>query len=182
MIFLSKWFFTYIKSWRFLCQNCHLSPLLRKNFRGQVLKKAIPGRFLCAPLFSRKDASMLGGKTDRCWGERRVDLRRRESSLLTTFWSESTLSSWWLGGPALRHGSLNSLFKVAWHQSTLDLSTLDNQSTLETCAQYWLPSVVTGSIMGSPGLLSSLPGAGFGVQIYNKYICMYIYIYIGYRV
>ena len=38
---------------------------------------------------------------------------QRENSLLTSFWSESTLSSWWSGGPASRHGSLNSLFQVA---------------------------------------------------------------------
>jgi len=39
----------------------------------------------------------------------------RESSLSTTYWSESTLSSRWFGGPASRHGSLNSLFQVALH-------------------------------------------------------------------
>jgi len=39
----------------------------------------------------------------------------RESSLLTTYWSKATLSSWWLGGPALRHGNLNSLFQVVLH-------------------------------------------------------------------
>ena len=36
----------------------------------------------------------------------------RESSLLTTYWSESTLSSRWFGGPASRHGSLNSFFQA----------------------------------------------------------------------
>ena len=39
----------------------------------------------------------------------------RESSLLTTCWSESTLSSRWFGGPASRHGSLTSVFRVALH-------------------------------------------------------------------
>jgi hypothetical protein len=38
---------------------------------------------------------------------------RRESSLLTTYWSESTTSSRCLSRLALRHGSLNSLFHVA---------------------------------------------------------------------
>ena len=38
-----------------------------------------------------------------------------ESSLLTSYWSESTTSSWCVGRPALRHGSLNSLFHVAWY-------------------------------------------------------------------
>ena len=41
--------------------------------------------------------------------------RERESSLSTTYWSESTLSSWWLGGQASCHGSLNPLFQVALH-------------------------------------------------------------------
>ena len=40
---------------------------------------------------------------------------KRESSLLTTFWSETTLSSKRFGGPASRHGSLNSLFQAAVH-------------------------------------------------------------------
>ena len=35
--------------------------------------------------------------------------------LLTPYRSKSTLSSIWLGGPASRHGSLNSLFQVALH-------------------------------------------------------------------
>ena len=39
--------------------------------------------------------------------------RERENSLLTTYWSESTLSSWWLGGPASCHESLNFVFQVA---------------------------------------------------------------------
>ena len=38
--------------------------------------------------------------------------RERESSVFTTYWSESTLSSKLFGGPASRHGSLNSLFQV----------------------------------------------------------------------
>ena len=40
-------------------------------------------------------------------------LVRRMSSLLTTYWSESILSSSWFGGPTSRHKSLNSLFQVA---------------------------------------------------------------------
>ena len=36
--------------------------------------------------------------------------RERESSLLSTYWSGSTDA---FGGPASRHGSLNSLFQVA---------------------------------------------------------------------
>jgi len=40
---------------------------------------------------------------------------KREGSVLTASWSESTSSSWWLGGPASRHGSLNSFFQVALH-------------------------------------------------------------------
>ena len=39
----------------------------------------------------------------------------RESYVLTTYWFESTLSSCRLGGPAPRHGILNSLFQVALH-------------------------------------------------------------------
>jgi len=34
---------------------------------------------------------------------------KKESSLSTTYWSESTLSPSWLGGPATRHESLNSV-------------------------------------------------------------------------
>jgi len=41
-----------------------------------------------------------------------VMVGQRESSLLTTYWSESTLSSWWLGGPASRHWGLNYLGHV----------------------------------------------------------------------
>ena len=37
----------------------------------------------------------------------------RESSLLTTYWSESTSSSSWFAGPASRLGSLNFLFQAA---------------------------------------------------------------------
>ena len=37
----------------------------------------------------------------------------RESSVLTTYWPESTWSSRLFSGPASRHGSLNSLFQVA---------------------------------------------------------------------
>ena len=47
--------------------------------------------------------------------------RGSESSLLTTYWSESTLSSRCFGGPALRHGSLNSLFQVAT-KTSLDVN------------------------------------------------------------
>ena len=35
---------------------------------------------------------------------------QRGEPLLTTYWSESTSSSRWFGGPASRHESLNSLF------------------------------------------------------------------------
>ena len=38
-----------------------------------------------------------------------------KSSLLTTYWSESTLSSWWLVGPASRNRSLNFFFQEALH-------------------------------------------------------------------
>jgi hypothetical protein len=38
-----------------------------------------------------------------------------ESSLLTTCWSKSTSSSRRFGGPASRHGNLNSLFQIALH-------------------------------------------------------------------
>ena len=38
-----------------------------------------------------------------------ANTEEQESSLLTTYWSESTIPS----RPALRHGSLNSLFHVA---------------------------------------------------------------------
>jgi len=41
--------------------------------------------------------------------------RDLESSLLTTYWSESNLSLRWFGGPASRLGSLNSLFQIALH-------------------------------------------------------------------
>jgi hypothetical protein len=34
---------------------------------------------------------------------------------LTTYWSKSILSSWWLGGPAWRHGNLNFLSQEALH-------------------------------------------------------------------
>jgi len=37
-----------------------------------------------------------------------------ETSPLTTYWSELTLSSRWFGGPAWLHGSLNSLFQVGY--------------------------------------------------------------------
>ena len=40
-------------------------------------------------------------------------LMQGESSVLSTSWSASTLLSWWLGGPASRHGSLNFLLQVA---------------------------------------------------------------------
>ena len=46
---------------------------------------------------------------------RKFHLRQRETSLLTTYWPESTLSSWWSGGPASHHGSLSSHFQVALH-------------------------------------------------------------------
>ena len=36
-------------------------------------------------------------------------------SSLTTYWSESIISSSWLGWPASRHGSLSSLFQVVLH-------------------------------------------------------------------
>ena len=38
-------------------------------------------------------------------------MRYRETSVLTTYWSETG----WLGGPASRHGRLNSFFQVALH-------------------------------------------------------------------
>ena len=41
-----------------------------------------------------------------------------ESSLSTIWWSESTFSSWWLGEPASRHGSLNFLFQTHNHRLT----------------------------------------------------------------
>ena len=39
--------------------------------------------------------------------------RQRESPLLTTYWTESTLSSRWFGRSASRHGPLDSFFQVA---------------------------------------------------------------------
>jgi hypothetical protein len=50
------------------------------------------------------------GSPDACRLEPFDPSRERESSLLTTYWSGSTDV---FGGPALRHGSLNSLFQVA---------------------------------------------------------------------
>ena len=50
------------------------------------------------------------------WAERDfLDEGQRECALLTTYWSESTSSSRWFGGPAPRHGSLNSFSQEALH-------------------------------------------------------------------
>ena len=52
---------------------------------------------------------------------------------LTTSWSESAQSSGYFSGPALRHGSLNSLFQVASYlpfskQTYSELDVLEKQS------------------------------------------------------
>jgi hypothetical protein len=56
-------------------------------------------------------------------------LRERESSLLTTYWSESISSSSSFGGPASCHGTFYSLFEVALYISSYS----PNKST---CRRY----------------------------------------------
>ena len=49
-----------------------------------------------------------------------------ESSLWTISCSESTSLSWWLGGSASRHGSLNSFSPVAWNLPSLVYNQLQD--------------------------------------------------------
>ena len=56
-------------------------------------------------LLVQRLVELRGPRARRCQA-----LRQREVSLLTTYWSGSTDV---FGGPASRHGSLNSLFQVA---------------------------------------------------------------------
>ena len=65
-------------------------------------------RYLCTRRFSKGTTRIFGPVCEAYCVERRFP---RESSLLTTCWSKSTLLSWWLGGLASRHGRLNFLFK-----------------------------------------------------------------------
>ena len=55
---------------------------------------------------SRKP-SIYKSKPDYGLGVSHHSGRERDSPCLTTYWSESTLSSRWFGGPASCHGSLN---------------------------------------------------------------------------
>jgi len=67
-----------------------------------------PYNFWSCSLFAQKRfAAWVEGDQARA--------RERESSLLTTYWSESTLPLKLFGGSASRHGSLNFLFQVALH-------------------------------------------------------------------
>ena len=82
--------------------------------------------------FSRRSRrpNRTRGQGSRAGPRLRAPANSEENSLLTTYWSESTVSSWWLSGPASRHGSLISrLFGVLPHY------TNDVDTTLYAAAQ-----------------------------------------------
>jgi len=78
---------------------------IRVQHTRRLRKAIIPGRDQCS--------------THRIFGDACETLSsqdERESSVLTTYWSEFTSSSRLFGGPASRHGSLNSLLQVALYR------------------------------------------------------------------
>ena len=99
--------------------------------------------------------------------------RERECSLLTTSWSESTLQSGWLGGPASRHGSLSSLFQVALH--------LPSQGKwpelLVPCVREY-PGTCGRRIEGEVCEDRVLDGPMYRYYMIYNYVYIYIYIYI----
>ena len=73
-------------------------------------------------------------------------LRERESSLLTAFWTDPLNHRNDFSRPALRHGSLNSLFPGSLISTFLVRDTMRQSTTLETpcvSAPHTAPSVAT---------------------------------------